>query len=787
MSEDKIIENGQYLAQSLQVLRDHASAMTTAPGQEVDTRELSRFTDVLKLALSDIESIRDTNRSREASIIEREAELEALRKDADERKLEMSKVAASSLELHSSAQSTAKKLEEMRLAAEIDRNSLLDSLKSAAEKELSLVNRDIDLTRREQIASQAKEAADETSRLATETLETNSRLITENTNLQARLENELQEASRAQQKSKEAEAAFGRSQAAFEKEKGNLGEAQLQLDQEKQAAVESSAALDEEKRRVDTMQEQAKSLRAEAERILHDARSQKSASELLDRESESRRASVDREKQLVEEAHKRAAGEREQTEAELEQAKAEREQAKAERAQASKDRESTVSLLEKIKDQYEQATQDRVAAASMLEAAWEQRAQDRASGASLLKDASADRAQVAALLQQASDQMARLDEDRAEAAYSADSARTEQAEDRVAIASVLQKARDVLQVSEEAVQRRIQDLEESRDALRDELDRRTSECQARQEQCASLRRDLDDQELTVRRASESVDKAEERAEELNRTVRDLESQLQSADAKADALQDQVRDLKPRLQSAEERTRTLQYQALTDAYERLRIEDRANSKVTAAVEQIKKEVAKLKSQSDDDSAMLKEKLLNAERDLQDMREQCKRLRTDRGNRELESKQADDSRREKYREHVPAEGSPWKATLHCVFQYLAGLNPDRSGSYGTDFRGLDDERLMRPLTYFLAKKSKRDRFTAFLGASSKPDGWYCLERICVSGHVGLGPVEGRCESHEYNNCQLQVRHLDASSGGKTLDFRVPIPDDDDDVDDKGEGDV
>lgn len=780
MSEHEIIENGQYLVQSLQVLRDHASTMTTAPGQELDTRELSRFTELLKLALSDIESIRDSNRSREASITEREAELEALRKDAEEHKLETSKAAASSLELHSSAQATAKKLEEMRLAAENDRNNLLDALKSAAEKKISLVSLEIELTRREQIASQAEASADETSRLATETLETNSRLVTENTNLQARLEKELQEASRAQQKREEAETAFGRSQAAFEQEKSNLEEAQRQLDQEKQAAVESSAALDEEKRQVDTMQEQAKSLRAEAERVLHDARSQKSASELLDRESESRRASVDRDKQMAEEAHKRA-------EAEREQAKAEREEAEAERTQISKDRESTMSLLEKVKDQYAQAAQERAAAVSMLEAAWEQQAQDRASGASLLRDASADRAQVAALLQQASDQMARLDEDRAEVAYSADSARTEQAEDRVATASVLQKAHDVLQVSEGVVQKRIQDLEESRVALRHELDRRTAECQTRQEQCANLRRDLDDKELTVRRASESVDKAEERAEELNRTMRDLESQLQSAEAKADALQDQVRDLKPRLQSAEDRTRALQDQALTNAYERLRIEDRANSKVTAGIDQIKKEVAKLKSQSDDDSAMLREKLSNAERDLQDMREQCKRLRTDRGNRELESKQGDDSRREKHREHVPAEGSPWKATLHCVFQYLAGLNPDRSGSYGPDCRGLDDERLMRPLTYFLAKENKRDRFTAFLGASSKPDGWYCLERICGEGHVGLRPVEGKCPSHEYNNCQLQVRHLDASSGGKTLDFRVPIPDDDDDVDDNGEGEV
>lgn len=126
MSEHEIVQNGQYLVQSPQVLRDHASAMTTAAGQELDTRELSRFTDLLNLALSDIESIRDKNRSREAGIIKREAELEALRKDVDDHKIEMSKAAASSLELHNSALATANKLEEARLATQHDRNSLLE-------------------------------------------------------------------------------------------------------------------------------------------------------------------------------------------------------------------------------------------------------------------------------------------------------------------------------------------------------------------------------------------------------------------------------------------------------------------------------------------------------------------------------------------------------------------------------------------------------------------------------------------------------------------------------------
>lgn len=787
MSEHEIIENGRYLVQSLQVLREYASATTTAPGQELDTRELSRFTDMLNLALSDIESIRDSNKSREASIIEREAEVEVLCKAADDYKLEMSKAAASSLELHNSAQATTQKLEDTRLAAERDRNTLLDALKSANAREQSLLHRENELTRREQTASQVKEAADESSRLATEALDTNSRLVTENESMQSRLNHQMEEASRAQQRAEEAEAEYRRSQVAFEQDKRDLEEARSQLDQEKKAAADSSAALDEEKRRVHAIKEQASSLKAEAERALQDARSQKSASEQLDRESAARRVSVDREKQLAEEAHKQAARDRDQVE--------------AERDQVRKDHESALSLLKKIEDHYAHASQDRAATVSVLEAAWKERAQDRDSGAALLGETKAERARAhqhctaaASLLQKASDQMARLDEDRAEVAYSAESARAGQTEDRAATASILQKANDVLAVSGEVAQKRIQDLEESRDALRDELGRKTAECQAKQAQCTSLRRDLDDRELAVRRAGENLEKAEERDEELKRTVRNLETRLQSAEDKAgalqdkaDALQDQVRDLKSRLQTAEDRADTVQGQALSDACKRLRIEDENSAKVAADIEQLKKELANIKRQSDDDSAMLREKLSSAERDLQDMREQCKRLRTNRGNRELESRQGDDARREKDREDVPSEGSPWKASLHCVFEYLAGLNPNRSGSYGPNFRAIDDERLMRPLTYFLAKEDKRDRFTAFLGAGSKPDGWYCLGEICSVGHGGLRPVDVKCPSHEYNDCQLQVRHLDASSGGHTLDFRVPIPDDVDDEDDVDDRDA
>lgn len=782
MSEHEIIKNGRYLVQSLQALREHASATTTAPGQELDTRDLSRLTDVLGLALSEIESIRDNNRSREASLNEREAKLEALRKEADDHKLEMSKAAASSLELHNGAQATAQKLEDTRLAAERDRNILLDALKSAAEKEQSLVHRENELALREQAASQVKEAADESSRLAAEAFNNNSRLVTENENKQSRLNQEMEEASRARQRREDAEAEFGRSRVAFEQDKRDLEEARGQLEQEKKAAAESRAALDEEGRRVKAAREQANALKAEAERALQDARSQKSASEQLDRESAARRVSVDREKQLAEVAHGQAARDRERAE--------------AERDQVSKDHESAVSLLKMIENHYAHASQDRASTVSIFEAAWAQRDQDRKSGAALLNEAKAERAKAqqhctaaASLLQKASDQMARLDEDRAEIAYSAESARAEQTQDRAATASVLQKANDVLKVSEEAIRKRIRDLEESRDALRDELGQKTAECQDKQVQCTNLRRDLDERELAVRRAGENVDKAEERDEELKRTVRSLETRLKTAEAKADALQDQVCDLKSRLQTAGDRADTVQGQALSDAYKRLQIEDENSIKVAADIEQVRREVGTLQRQSDEDSAMLREKLSSAERDLQDMREQCKRLRTDRGNRELESRQADDARREKDREDVPGEGSPWKASLHCVFQYLAGLKPDRSGSYGPNFRAIDDERLMRPLTYFLAREDKRDRFTEFLGADSKPEGWYCLSEICRVGHGGLRPVDGKCPSHEYNDCQLQVRHLDASSGGSTLDFRVPIPDevDDDDEDDVDDGDA
>lgn len=780
MSEHEIIENGGHLVQSLQVLRGYASGMTTTSGQELDDRELSRFTDVLKVALSDIERIRDSNRSREASITEREAELEVLRKAADDHRLDMSKAAASSLELHNGAQATAQKLEDTRLAAERDRNSLLDALNRANEREQSLLHRENELTRREQAAFQVRTATDESSRLAAEALETNSRLVAENENTQSRLNQEMEEASRAQKRREEAEAEFRRSRAAFEQDKRDLEEARGQLEQDKKAAAESSAALDEEKRQVHAIEEQANSLKAEAEKTLQDARSQKSASEQLDRESAARSVSVDREKQLAAEAHKQAARDREQVE--------------AGRGQVSKDHESALSLLKKIEHHYALASQDRAATVSMLEAAREQRAQDRKSGAALLDEAKTERAKAhqhctaaAALLQKASDQMARLDEDRAEIAYSAESARAEQTEDRAATASVLQKANDVLKVSEQVVRKRIQDLEESRVALRDELGRKTAECQAKQVQCTNLRRDFDERELDVRRADENVDKAEERGEELKRTVRSLETRLQSAEAKAGALQDQVRDLKSRLQTAGDRADAVQGQALSDAYKRLRIDDENSVKVAAEIEQVKRQLENLQRQPDDDPAMLREKLSSVERDLQDMREQCKRLRTNRGNRELESRQGDDARREEDREDVPAGGSPWKASLHCVFQYLAGLDPKRSGSYGPNFRAIDDERLMRPLTYFLAKEDKRDRFTAFLGAGSKPDGWYCLGEICSVGLGGLRPVDGKCPAHEYNDCQLQVRHLDASSGGHTLDFRVPIPDDVDDDDDVDDGDA
>ena len=143
------------------------------------------------------------------------------------------------------------------------------------------------------------------------------------------------------------------------------------------------------------------------------------------------------------------------------------------------------------------------------------------------------------------------------------------------------------------------------------------------------------------------------------------------------------------------------------------------------------------------------------------------------------QSDEAMRQKQRVGTPAEGRPWKATLKSAFQYLADLNPVHSGSYGPGFKGVNNERLMRPLTYFLARGEKCDRFTAFLEAGLKPDGWYCIGQICSTRHSVFEPVDGKCVfHHKYDECPLQVRHLDASLGGRTLDFRVEIPDGDDD---------
>lgn len=139
------------------------------------------------------------------------------------------------------------------------------------------------------------------------------------------------------------------------------------------------------------------------------------------------------------------------------------------------------------------------------------------------------------------------------------------------------------------------------------------------------------------------------------------------------------------------------------------------------------------------------------------------------------QGDESMREEQRTGDPTEGSLWKAIVILVFQYLAGFNLIHSGSYGLGFRELDEVRLLRALIQFLATAENQDRFTAFLEADSKPDGWYCVEQICSAGQDGFEPVDGRCVWHQdYAYCPLQVRHLDAASGGRILDCRAEVPD-------------
>lgn len=136
---------------------------------------------------------------------------------------------------------------------------------------------------------------------------------------------------------------------------------------------------------------------------------------------------------------------------------------------------------------------------------------------------------------------------------------------------------------------------------------------------------------------------------------------------------------------------------------------------------------------------------------------------------------EAEREKQLADAPDEGSDWQATLDRAYEYLASLKPALSGSHRPGYRAVDYERMTRPLVYFLSREKKRDRFTAFLEDRLKPDGWYCMGQIC-SGHTnGYESLCGKCVYHqEYDECPLQVRHLDVSSGGRTLDFRYEIPD-------------
>ncbi|KAJ0109908.1 hypothetical protein J7T55_004458 [Diaporthe amygdali] len=849
MSEQEIIEEGRYLVESFQVLRDYALSVSKPPEQELDSREFSRFTELFKLVLTDIEKMHDLNKAREAEIVKRKGEIEALHsdaevlhRDAEKHRFEMSTAAEEALSTNNSASNTAQQLESMRLAAERERRELQVALERVAGTETSLSEREKAIERAEQTALEARGAAEEQSRLTALSWQRNRTLVTTNEDLRASLEGDQEEARQAKQRYEDAEAQVVRNREYLSQEREDVAEIKEQLEQQRASAAEirtqleqemasiaeRQASLDEQVRLMQAQTEQSDALRSEAdalkseadavkseaerrknqaERLMEDATAQAERAKQLERDATSQSTSAEHKEQLAEQARSQAVQDRDLV--------------MADRAQASKDNESIRSLLENIKEQAAQAAQDRAAAESCLKTAEERMAKDQADGKVLVQQAQVEReearkchANAASLLEEVKDQKAQLDEERAVAAVSVEEARAQQAEYCSVAASSLERAKEVLAASDTVIQEKIQDLERANKVLETKLEKKTEESDGRYDDWLSLRASMDAKDLDVRRGARQLEEAEEKVSDLSGTVRELKAKLQSAEDRAksweskvdDYLADACEGLKIQNQDQKSMAFLQEYQEELEGYENtlrekldseLAVYGERSDEISAEIAEVSAQLEAVKENSEQELKTLQKQLLDKDRELQGFREESKRLRTDRGNREAEIRQecraaadfekqrADGLAAELQRYRLLTEGSPWKETLQRVFEYIAGLDLDhRSQSHGPGFRGLDDERLIRPLTYILAREDKRENFTAFLDSTSKPDGWYCMDQVCGTDHDAVEPVDGECPFHSYTDCRLQVRHLDASSKGKTLDCRVPFPEEDDEEDDEDE---
>lgn len=821
MSEQEIIEEGRYLVESFQVLRDYALSVSKPPEQEFDSREFSRFTELFNLVLTDIEKIRDLNKAREAEIVKRKGEIEALHSDAEKHRLEMSTAAEEALSTNNSASNTAQQLESTRLAAERERRELQIALERVAGTETSLSEREKAIERAEQTALEARGAAEEQSRLTALSWQRNRTLVTTNEDLRASLEGDQEEARQAKQRYEDAEAQVVRNREYLSQEREDVAEIKEQLEQQRASAAEirtqleqematiaeRQASLDEQVRLMQAQTEQSDALRSEADALKSEADALKSEADTLKSEADAVKSEAERRKdeaeRLMEDATAQAARSKQlerdatsqSTSAEhkeqlAEQARSQavqdRDLAMADRVQISKDNESIRSLLENIKEQAAQAAQDRVAAESCLKAAEERMAKDRADGQTLVQQAQAER----------------------------EEARAQQAEYCSVAASSLERAKEVLAASDTVIQEKIQDLERANKVLETKLEKKTEESDGRYDDWLSLRASIDAKDLDVRRGARQLEDAEEKISDLSGTVRELKAKLQSAEDRAksweskvdDYLADACEGLKIQNQDQKSMAFLQEYQEELEGYENtlrekldseLAVYGERSDEISAEIAEVSAQLQAVKENSQQELKTLQKQLLDKDRELQGFREESKRLRTDRGNREAEIRQecraaaesekqrADGLAAELQRYRLLTEGSPWKETLQRVFEYIAGLDLDhRSQSHGPGFRGLDDERLIRPLTYILAREDKRENFTAFLDSTSKPDGWYCMDQVCGADHDAVEPVDGECPFHSYTDCRLQVRHLDASSKGKTLDCRVPFPEEDDEEDDEDE---
>jgi chromosome segregation ATPase len=841
MSEQEIIKNGQFLVECLQVLGDFASEATKATGQELDPRVLSNYTEQIGLVLCEIQSIRDRLRSRQVDITQRETELdgreqevEDLRRRAENCELELSK-----------ARSAVQKLEAERAAGQSDRDTLMSSLQSAIDKVQPVVSRESEIARREQAAGEAlrkntelvarntaiqaglDQEMQEAIRAKQARQDADARYLQDQAALEQQkkqlehtsrpLEQDRtkleQDRSRFEQESKaatefraglnQAQRLLGTVKAEADTAKAVADTAKAEADSVKAEADSAKAVADSAKAEADSLKAEADSLKAEADKTLQDARHQKSASEQLNRESDSRRALVDRmfsdiseqgktmSSLLAKISEKDARADREHTELSslLEKSKdlaARLEEDRSEAANtAGSDKNELTETLERARGVLRETKKadDLAAAASVLRQAncildaskgsagkrihvvEQERDELRTERDRLKGEAEVQKIESCLLTAESQNRLKALEESRErikelEASKVAlrdradrEAARTDR-QMRALLVSNTWHISNSERKTEHFLQQ-VQRIRDSNDSLQGRLDRKAAEFQSKQDELTNVRRDRDDLEHQVRRANQASDEAQEEAEGLRRRSAAVAAELA-------ALQGQARTLESRARSSDKRYETRldqDFKTLTKAYEGLQVHDKSRE--------------------------LEEELRGRDRDLQDMREECKRLRTDRANRELESRQGDQAGRGRHPADARAERSPWEVTVDSLFRYLEGLRPVSSGGGGPGFKAADDERLLRALGKFLVKEERRDRFTVFLEAGCRPDQWYCIAHIFSSRHAGLTPLGGRCLTHDdCRDCLLHVRHLDASSGGRTLDFRVPIPDEEDEVDEDEE---